>query len=277
MGKPMAVRLQATGHDVAVYNRTSAKLEPLVAQGMIAVEQPQDLLRWSECTVLMLSDAAAIAATLFTPETQPALAGKTLIQMGTIAPAQSRELCTQVEALGGQYLEAPVLGSIPQVKTGTLIVMVGSTPAQFEQWSPILRCFGEQVMHIGAVGSGAAVKLAMNQLIGTLTTSFALSLALVQREHIEVDTFMDIVRSSALYAPTFDKKLPRMLARDFENPNFPTKHLLKDMQLFSQAAATAGLSAELSACVATVVREAIAAGLENKDYSALYAAVNPEG
>lgn len=275
MGAPMALRLQACGHEVCAYNRSADKLPPLVEQGIAASESPAEVIKVSDCTILMLSDAGAIADTLFTSETQAALRDRTIIQMGTIAPNESRDLLAKVNHAGGRYWEAPVLGSIPQVQDGTLIVMVGSTADQFEQWQPLLGCFGKQVMHIGPVGAGAGVKLAMNQLIGSLTNAFALSLALVQREHIEVETFMEIVRNSALYAPTFDKKLDRMRDRNFANPNFPTKHLLKDMRLFSQAAEAAGLSPTLTDCVAQVAEAAIAQGLAEQDYSALYAAVNP--
>lgn len=276
MGTPMALRLQACGHEVFAYNRSAEKLQPLAEQGIQTRSSAAKVIDDCECTLLMLADAAAIAATLLSPETQPALRNKTLIQMGTIAPDESRNLSVEVANLGGSYLEAPVLGSIPQVKDGSLIVMVGSTPEQFTQWQPVLRNLGNPVLHIGAVGAGAGVKLAMNQLIGSLTTAFSLSLALVQRENIDVETFMNIVRNSALYAPTFDKKLSRMSDRNFVNPNFPTKHLLKDMRLFSQAASTAGLDPVLSDSVVQVVEAAIAQGYADQDYSALYAAVNPE-
>jgi len=277
MGAPMALRLQACGHEVAVYNRTAEKLQPLIDQGLTAQDTPADLLQACEATIFMVSDAGAIAALLSDPDTAAALRDRTLIQMGTIAPNESRDIASKVEQASGAYLESPVLGSIPQAKDGSLILMVGSTPEQFRQWQPVLQCFGEQVILLGPVGSGAAVKLAMNQLIGSLTAAFSLSLGLVQREHIDLDAFMDIVRHSALYAPTFDKKLDRMVNRNFENPNFPTKHLLKDMQLFSQAATTAGLSPELTDTVAALVERAIAQGLADKDYSALYSAVNPSG
>ncbi|MEM9119127.1 MAG: NAD(P)-dependent oxidoreductase [Cyanobacteria bacterium P01_F01_bin.56] len=276
MGAPMALTLQQAGHTVVAYNRSAAKLQPLAAQGIQIESTPAAVLTTCDCTILMLADATAIAATLLTPEAQSALAQHTLIQMGTIAPEQSRHLQEQVIVAQGQYLEAPVLGSIPQAQDGSLIVMVGSTPTQFEQWQPVLTGLGDPVLHVGPVGAGAAVKLAMNQLIGSLTTAFALSLALVQRENIPVETFMDIVRNSALYAPTFDKKLSRMCDRNFSHPNFPTKHLLKDLRLFSQAAQAAGLDPALTETVAATVQQAIAQGLANADYSALYAAVNPE-
>lgn len=271
----MALRLQACGHDVHAFNRSPDKLKPLAKQGVQVSQNPAEVVKTCDCTILMLSDAAAIAETLFTAEAQDALSDRTIIQMGTISPNESRELLAKVNNAGGRYLEAPVLGSIPQVKDGTLIVMVGSTAEQFEQWQPLLDCFGKSVMHTGPVGAGAGVKLAMNQLIGSLTNAFSLSLALIERENIDVETFMEIVRNSALYAPTFDKKLDRMRDRNFANPNFPTKHLLKDMRLFSQAAEAAGLSPTLTDCVAQVAEAAIAQGLADQDYSALYAAVNP--
>ena len=96
-----------------------------------------------------------------------------------------------------------------------------------------MKIFSPQPLHIGPVGSAAAIRLAMNQLICSLTTSFALSLGLIIREGIDIDIFMKILRDSALYAPTFDKKLQRMLERNYENPNFPAKHLLKDTNILS--------------------------------------------
>ena len=275
MGAPMALKLQENGYAVAAYNRTAAKLSPLATAGVRVLDSPVMVLQQCDAVILMLSDAGAIAQTLFTPEAIAALSGKTVIQMGTIAPAQSRDLGQQVAAAGGEYLEAPVLGSIPQVSTASLIVMVGATAAQFKRWRPLLQCFGPEPIHLGPVGAAAATKLAMNQLIGSLTTAFALSLALIQREGIDVEQFMQIVRASALYAPTFDKKLDRLLTRNFDQPNFPVKHLLKDMQLFSQAARAVGIDPILADSVVQVVQQAIAQGWAEADYSALYVAVDP--
>ena len=221
----------------------------------------------------MLSDASAIASTLLS--TPSALQSKTILQMGTIAPDESRNLCEKVQAAGGDYLESPVLGSIPQVKSGELILMVGATPEQFEQWTPLLKCFGPKPQLMGEVGTAAATKLAMNQLIGSLTAAFSMSLGLVQQEGLAIEKFMAIVRESALYAPTFDKKLERMCDRNFANPNFPTKHLLKDMDLFVQAAQAKGIETAVAEGVSAIASKAIEQGLADEDYSALYSVINP--
>lgn len=274
MGAPMALKLHESGFEVTAWNRTISKLVPLREAGLETVEVSARAIASSEITIAILSDAAALASTLLAEPA--ALAGKTIVHMGTIAPAESRDLHEQIQAAGGDYLEAPVMGSIPQVKEGSLIVMVGGTPEQYERWRPVLECFGPNPQLMGPVGTAAATKLAMNQLIGTLTASFSMSLSLAQREGLEIEKFMKIVRESALYAPTFDKKLARMCDRNFSNPNFPTKHLLKDINLFVQAAERKGIDATVASGVAQVTEQAIAQGLANEDYSAIYNAVNPK-
>ncbi len=275
MGAPMALRLQQEGFAVTAWNRTAEKLSPLQQSGIATVDSAAEAIASSEVTITMLSDAAAIQSAVLSDPS--ALAGRTILQMGTIAPAESRQLDQQIRAAGGAYLEAPVLGSIPQVKAGSLIVMVGATPEQYEQWLTVLKCFGPAPQLMGAIGTAAATKLAMNQLIGTLTAAFSMSLSLVQREGLAVEKFMGIVRESALYAPTFDKKLDRMCDRNFTDPNFPTKHLLKDMNLFVKAAQAQGIDATVASGVSQIAAKAISQGLADQDYSAIYSAVNPEG
>jgi 3-hydroxyisobutyrate dehydrogenase len=270
MGFPLAARLVSQGISVRVYNRTLAKVEPLRSLGVTIASQPDDVIRTCDGTVLMVTDAQAISEVL-TADTN-ALFGRTILQMGTIAPQESIDLQACVESWGGHYLEAPVLGSIPEAKAGTLLVMVGATEAQFQQWLPILALLGSNPIHVGAVGQASALKLALNHLIAGLTATFGLSLKLVQQYDVNVDTFMAILRDSALYAPTFDKKLARMLEHQYENPNFPTKHLLKDVNLFSSAVAQAGLTSDLTRGIQTILERAIAQGLAEADYSAMFEA-----
>lgn len=275
MGVPMALRLLASGFKVSAYNRTPAKLKPLELAGVTCFHEAAALTQQVDTLILMLTDSAAIRSVLLNPATPTDLQGRTVIQMGTISPDESRALATAFEQAGARYLEAPVLGSIPEAKSGKLIVMVGASEVDFEACLPLFRCLSPNPLYVGEVGQAATLKLAMNQLIGSMTTAFAQSLGLVQRAGIQVDTFMDVVRNSALYAPTFDKKLQRMTSRNFKDPNFPSKHLLKDMGLFVESARAAGLNVEMADSVRHLVQLAIAQGLEDGDYSALFNVVNP--
>lgn len=274
MGTPIAVTLHQAGFNVLAYNRTATKLEALKAEKITTTTKINEAIAPSEFLILTLSDAHAINAVLFADALD--LAGKTVIQMGTIAPNESREIAQKIGDRQGFYLEAPVLGSIPQAKTGTLLVMAGGEESVYEKCLPILQKLGEEPRLIGAVGSGAALKLALNQLIAALTSGFALSLGLVQREGVDLDKFMAILRDSALYAPTFDKKLQRMCDRQFANPNFPTKHLLKDTNLFLQAAEAAGLNSGGLTGIRDVIAEAVTNQLADLDYSAIYNVITPD-
>ncbi|MEL4893858.1 NAD(P)-dependent oxidoreductase [Crocosphaera sp. Alani8] len=276
MGKPIAERLLEANYSVTVYNRTISKAQELQSLGAKIAQTPLEAIQTAEILILMLTDAKAIQEVILSPETADQLQNRTIIQMGTIAPDESRSIQEAVEKHGGQYLEAPVLGSIPQAKDGTLLVMVGSKYSLFEDFKLILQQFGSKPEYIGEVGTASALKLALNQLIAALTSSFVLSLGLIEQQGVDVDKFMKILRESALYAPTFDKKLSRMQQRNFENPNFPTKHLLKDVNLFLNQGEANGLNTEVLQAVCHVVERTIELGLSDKDYSALFSAINTD-
>ncbi len=275
MGQPMAERLLAAGVAVVAYNRTVAKLAPLEQAGATIAAAVPALLDQCPAVITMLSDHAALQSVLLNESTRSHLRERTILQMATIGPSESQALGQMIAAAGGHYLEAPVLGSIPEAKTGKLLVMVGAPPEQFQQWLPLLQHLGPDPLYVGPVGTAAALKLALNQLIASLTTAFALSLGFVQRQGVAVDDFMQVLRQSALYAPTFDKKLHRMLAGDYAHPNFPTKHLLKDVNLFLQEANCCGLQADHLQGVQRLLAKAMAQGLAESDYSALFAAICP--
>jgi 3-hydroxyisobutyrate dehydrogenase len=275
MGIAMAERLLGTGYPVAVYNRTRAKAEPLVESGATVLDDAHKAIETSECIILMLADEPAIRETLLATRSKEALRGKTVIQMGTIGADQSQLLQAEVFGCGGSYLEAPVLGSMPEVQAGELIVMVGAEPEQYKQWRDLLAVFDPEPKFVGPVGTAAALKLALNQLIGSLTTAFSLSLGIVLREEIPVETFMRVLRSSALYAPTFDKKLGRMLERDFRDPHFPGRLMLKDMKLVEEEVSRLGLRPYAIQGVRQALERTIEMGFGEEDYSALYNAVNP--
>ena len=276
MGQPMAQKLIDAKLSLVVYNRTQSKLISLKQAGAIIANNPTEVIKNCEIVILMLSNAAVIKEVLLSKDTAGCLKSRTIIQMGTIAPKQSKEIAKEIVKNGGEYLEAPVLGSIPQVKSGELLVMVGSSPEQFTKYSSILKHFGPEPMYVGPVGKAAAMKLALNQLIASLTAAFSLSLGLIEKEGVEVNLFMEILRKSALHAPTFDKKLSRMLDRNFANPNFPTKHLLKDTNLFLEEAEEIGLDIIGLEGTRKIIEKAIDSGFSDADYSAVFAAINPQ-
>ena len=275
MGCPMGERILAAGYDLTVFNRSRDKAEILGSSGAKIAATAAAAISSAECVILMLADGAAIREVLFSSEPMADFNDRTVIQMGTISPADSVALEKEVLGRGGEYLEAPVLGSSPEASAGKLLIMVGASEPQFNKWSTLLECFGSDPLLIGEVGQAAAVKLALNQLIASLTVGFASSLGLVQNLGIEVEFFMKILRRSALHAPIFDKKLTFMLNRDYGIGNFPSKHLLKDVALFSAAAQTVNLETMGIEAIHRLLEITLEKGYAEGDYSALFEAVSP--
>ncbi len=274
MGRPIAERLRTCGHEVVAYNRTATQCEPLSSQGVTVVSTPAAALAFADCTILLLSDANAIRSVLFPDSSGPDLRGRTILQMGTISPEESRALAADVRLQGGTYLEAPMLGSIAEVRNGSLLVMVGGTAEQFAQWKPLLNCLSASPRLIGAVGQAAALKLALNQLLAAHIASFSMSVAYIQRIGVSIETFRSVLGESALSAPMFEKKFPRLEQRQYDNPNFPLKHLLKDVRLFSSEAARAGLDTSGLSGVHRLLEKALALQLAEKDYAAIFEAID---
>lgn len=270
LGSAIGTRLLERGHALRVWNRSPERCAALLAAGARSAASPVEAATGADWLITVLSDGPATAAVLL-DGVGTALEGRRVLQMGTIGVEESVTLAAAVMARGGRYLEAPVLGSRPEALAGALQLMAGGPGDLLEEALPLLRDLAPEPRHLGDVGSAMATKLALNQLIASLTHAFSLSLHLVQRQGVALEPFLELLRGSALYAPTFDKKLQRELDGDYANPNFPTAHLRKDLGLFLEAAAAAGLEASGLVGLQELLRGATAAGLDGLDYCALHA------
>ncbi|MEJ2317262.1 MAG: NAD(P)-dependent oxidoreductase [Gammaproteobacteria bacterium] len=279
MGRAFVERFQSQGHTVRVFNRTRDAVKDLEESGVVVCDSVDELISASDTVILMVSNADAIreVLSLDQPEGQaPGLRDRTILQMATISPSQSIALDDAITSRGGHYLEAPVLGSLPEARSGTLIIMAGGPQAVFEEALPVLQVLGSAPRYIGKTGSAAALKLAMNQLIAALTAGFSLSLGYARKHGVDTELFMDTVRESALYAKTYDKKLDKYMSRDFGKANFSTRHLLKDIRLFIDDAKAAGLNTAALEGIEQITRQTVEEGYDVMDYSSIYQTIAPE-
>jgi 3-hydroxyisobutyrate dehydrogenase len=267
LGNAITRRFLDQGLNVRVWNRNAKRLAPLLELGATPITDLQDAARGCAAVVTVLRDGPVTADVI---TAMGSLHGSTVIPMGTMGVSESRELAEQAKQQNGRYLEAPVLGSRPQALDGTLLVMAGGDATDFAHQLPLLSYLSQKPVLVGPVGSGAATKIALNQLIASLTHSFSLSLRLIQQAGVPVETFMEILRPSALYAPTFDKKLQRMLDGHYSEPNFSTALLRKDLNLFLQEAAAAGLQDRGLRGLAELLATADNTALDQQDYCALH-------
>ncbi len=156
MGYALAERLLGQGAELSVWNRTRSKAEPLGALGAQVFGTGREAIESTGeggLVLAMLRDAAAVRSAL--ADALPALAGKTFVQMSTIAPGESRALAEEIEAAGAGYLEAPVLGSTPQAKSGALQVLVGGDPDLFARVENVFGDRYEEAAGFPAYDTGA--------------------------------------------------------------------------------------------------------------------------
>ena len=279
MGRAFVERFRSQGHTVRVFNRTRDSVKDLEESGVVVCDSVDELISASDTVILMVSNADAIREVLSLDQQEaqgPALRDKTILQMATISPSQSIALDDAITSRGGHYLEAPVLGSLPEARAGTLIIMAGGPQSVFEEALPVLQVLGSAPRYIGKTGSAAALKLAMNQLIAALTAGFSLSLGYARKNGVDTDAFMDTVRESALYAKTYDKKLEKYLSRDFGKANFSTRHLLKDVRLFIDDAKASGLNTAALEGIEQITQQTVEEGYDVMDYSSIYQTIVPE-
>jgi 3-hydroxyisobutyrate dehydrogenase len=267
LGASIGHRLLEEGHSLKVWNRTPEKCQALLEAGGQAISSLSDGASDCDTVISVLRDGPASAAVL---QQLGELEGSCVMGMGTMAIAESQALEQQIKAQHGTYLEAPVLGSRPEALKGSLLVMAGGSAELFERQRPILETLSAEPRLMGPVGSGMASKLALNQLIASLTHGFSLALRLVQAQGVGVEEFMEVLRPSAVYAPTYDKKLERMLDQSYDNPNFSTALLRKDLGLFLQASQQAGLDASGLQGILELLQQAQGDAIDGLDYCALH-------
>jgi 3-hydroxyisobutyrate dehydrogenase len=256
-----------------VSNRTKEKIKELEDIG-IKILDFQESLNKTDTIILVLTDYKAIEEHLL--KNRKLLLGKNIIQMGTILPDESKYLSLEISYYGGNYIEAPVLGSGREAEIGKLIIMASGSKYIYEKTNILLSHLG-QIHYLGEeIGKASALKLALNQLIASLTASFSYSLSIILKEKIDFNIFMDILRDSALYAPTFDKKLSKMIENDFSTANCPLKHLLKDVQLVKKLGETLDLNNEIINSIEKVLEKGVNLNYSDEDYSAIFKVIKNE-
>ena len=164
MGAAIAARLLELGHQVTVWNRTRAKVAPLAAAGAEVADTPRDLAARVAAAITILSNPAALSAVYEGPDglLHADVSGKLFIEMSTVAPEVEAALADKVRARDGRYLECPVGGTVGPAREGKLLGVAGGAAADFALAKPLLEQLCRRVEHVGPVGAGSSMKLAIN-------------------------------------------------------------------------------------------------------------------
>jgi 3-hydroxyisobutyrate dehydrogenase-like beta-hydroxyacid dehydrogenase len=275
MGAPMAANLVRAGLEVAVYTRTREKAERFAAEhgGARAAATPADAARDADAFVSIVPDAPQVEEVLFGGNgAAGALDERALVvDMSTIAPSASRSI---KERLGPRpYVEAPVSGSQPKAEDGTLTIMAGGSPEDFERARPLFDILGERIVHVGPVGHGQMAKLLTNTMGAVNAAALAECVRVAKAAGLDRDAFLEVAAGSAGASAMLNLKGPPMFEERFEPALFKLEHMLKDVRHCLDEARRLGLELELGALAETLYARADDAGLGEQDFAAVYAAL----
>ena len=272
MGSRMAANLQKHGHSLVVFNRTREKAEPLLAEGAKWAHSPAALARQVEAIFTMLAhpdavEQAALGEDGFLRHPQP---GQMWIDCSTVNPSFSKRMAAEAKSRGVGFLGAPVTGSKRQAELATLTFWVGGEKSDLETRRPLLDCMGNKIIHCGGPGTGASLKMVMNQLLGMTMASFAEGLVLGESLGLSRKILFEALLGSPAAAPFLAVKRDRIESGNYDPADFPLRWLQKDLHLAAVSAYETGAAMPLTNAAKEVYRLAIRDGRGGEDFSAIY-------
>ncbi len=254
MGKPMALNLLKAGYDVTVSNRSMAKCEPVVAAGAksgsyIEVAESCDVV------ITMLPNGPQVKAVMLGEDGVAAhmKAGSVYIDMSSINPVDSRELCDAVAAYGVEMLDAPVSGGEPKAVDGTLSIMVGGKQEVFDRCKEMLGAMGRSVVRCGEVGAGNTTKLANQIIVACNIQALAEALTLAQKAGVDPGIVYEAIKGGLAGSTVMNAKAPMMLDGN-DKPGFKIDLHIKDLNNALDCAHAVGAPVPMTASVQEILQ-----------------------
>src|SRR6201996_6022236 len=271
MGAAIAQRLIAVGHEVGVWNRYSKKTKPLTDAGAKLYASPAELVEGCEAVIAMLLNDAATEAVYRGPHgiLKSKLAGKLIVDMSTVRPDTMISVGTAVAQQAAAFVECPVGGSTVPAREGKLFGLVGGTDADVTRAMPLLEQLCRRIEHVGVLGSGATMKLAVNLPLLVYWQALGEALTICKPLNLPADRLIDILSDPA-GAPAAMKGRGAVIAKVLGGaPLGPTAFGLsaarEDLATAVQCAATLNAELPVAASALDCYEEAETAGLGDAD------------
>lgn len=269
MGSRIAQRLLDHGYRVCVYDRDLTKVEAIAQRGAVVAENILQLARNVDVVLSCLTNDDAVRNIYSEPA--GVLAGarsKTIVlEMSTISPESSREL-HRLGARGGiEVLDVAISGSTPAAEQGILTLLVGGNEEVFRAAKPIFQAIAKQYFLLGGSGSGTAMKLVVNTLLGVGMQAIAEAVVLGEKAGIDRERLLTVLSKTAVIAPAHVGKLAKAAINDYTQ-QFPLRLMNKDFQLILEAAAQENIAMPATEAAFYVNSEELARNAE-EDFSAV--------
>ncbi|MDX6629631.1 MAG: 3-hydroxyisobutyrate dehydrogenase [Gaiellales bacterium] len=264
MGEPMAQNLAKAGLLAAVWNRSDGRTGWCGEASVRVASSPADAAAGADVVIMMLADDR-VALTVGAEALAAMDAGSVLVDMGTSGPDAEHALARAAAERGVGFVDAPVSGSIALARAGTLTTLVGGSAQHLEQVRPALAAMTRAQHHLGEVGSGAVMKLALNTMIAVTNESIGELLVLCERAGLGRPAAYAALADSALASPFVQYKQAAYLAPDDEPVGFTPRLMLKDLALASALAGELGVDLPAVEAARGVLERTVAAGMGDGD------------
>ncbi len=266
MGYEMAARLAKGGCDIAVWNRTKAKAEPLAKHGAKVVDQLQDLASRDIvfCMVSTWDDVRDVMQKMLAGKSKPRM----VIECSSISLEGSAELRKLLGEQGIQYLAAPVSGNAKVIKAGKLTFVISGPKAAYEAARPYLDLMGTGSSYVGEGELSRIVKICHNVMLGVVTQSLCEITVLAQKAGVPRHAFLDFLNKSVMGSMFTRYKTPALVNLDFQ-VTFTPKLLRKDMDLGLDAGRRFDVPMPIAALTRDLIQQMIGYGMTEQDFSTL--------
>lgn len=272
MGSAMARSLARAGLDVVLHNRTRDRAARLATElGCRVVDSARDAAALADVAMTMLADDNAVRATYEGPDGLLAGAhpGVVLVDMSTVRPDTITAFEAAARTAGAGLLDAPVSGSVQLAEAGTLTLMVGGREDDLERARPALEAISKTIFHLGPLGTGAAMKLAVNTVIFGLNGALAEALVLAEAAGIDRGRAYDVIAASAAGAPFVAYKRAAFVEPDVAPVAFSLDLTAKDLGLIAAYAASLGVTMPQAATNRALVGAAASGGRGGHDFASV--------
>jgi len=274
MGGAMVGRIRGGGFPVTVHNRTRQKADAVAtAHGAEVADTAAGAAAAADVVIVSLPDDEAARAAYGGDDGLVAglAPGTVVADTSTLAPGTVRDLAGDVREAQVVLLDAPVSGSVSTVEAGGLTVMAGGDTDALDRVRPVLDTMASRIVHLGEVGTGAVMKLAVNSIVHALNVALSEGLLLAEQAGIDREVAYDVIAGGAAGAPFVAYKRSSFLDPDDTPVGFTLDLVAKDLRLAAELAAEAGTPAPQLVANRAIVAEAIAAGFGSADLSAIAA------
>lgn len=263
MGSRVAANLLKAGYAVTVWNRSTKATEALAVQGAIVAPTPKVAAKDADIVISMVADTDASRSIWLDRETG-AIEGlgknAIAIESGTLTVGYIRELAAEIDNRGVAFLDAPVVGSRPQAQTGNLIYLVGGKAEILKQAENVLlTAGGAKIHHVGDIGEGIAMKLAVNMLFGIQVAALAEIIGMLTKNGLELEKAIQCLGELPVISPAA-KNAANLILMGNHAPLFPINLVEKDFRYVVETAENVNAPTPVSTAIRQIYADAIALG-----------------